>query len=180
MNTLYTLEAANLFCGDREPDPAHSNHLTIMNVKLPALEEQYVDHAAGGAPVAIEIATHIARLECTFQLMGWQPYVMTLIGQERQDLRRYTCYGVIRDRRTSKAIEAMAIMEGRLGRVNPTEYRKGDEVSHEYSIRGITHYELYLDRTEIYFWDFFTSTRRIGGADLNYDLNSLLRIPVSA
>lgn len=174
-NTLVVMEAMNLFCGDE--NPTRSNHLTIMNVKLPMLEENYVDHAAGGAPVAIEIDTHVLRLECTFALMGWQPYVMELMGQERQDMQRFTAYGVIRDKRTAEAIEVKAVMEGRLGRVEPTEFRRGDAQSHNYAIRAITHYEVYFDTEEIYFWDFYLSTRRVNGTDLNAPINSILRIP---
>src|SRR5512135_460871 len=111
-STLLTMEAMNLFAGDE--NPTRTNHLKIMNVKLPTLEENYVDFSAGGAPVAVEIATHLLRLECTFALMGWQPYVMELQGQERGDMQVFTCYGVIRDKRTAEPIEVKTVMEGRL------------------------------------------------------------------
>lgn len=78
-NTVYVMESANLFAGDH--DPAASNHLALQEVKLPELAENFVDHAAGGAAIAIEVDTHIARLEVTFNLAGWTPHVMTLIGQ---------------------------------------------------------------------------------------------------
>ena len=177
-NTAYIMESANLFAGDH--DPAASNHLVLQEVKLPELAENFVDHAAGGAPFAIEVDTHIARLEVTFNLAGWTPHVMTLIGQSSRARQVFTAYGLVRDRRSGEAMEAKSVFEGRLGRVNPTSFRKGDLQAHEYSIRGITHYELYLGDDEIYFWDFFISTRRIGGEDLNQDMNAILRIPSSA
>jgi hypothetical protein len=91
----------------------------------------------------------------------------------------FTAYGLIRDRRLGEAIEAMAVMGGRLGRSNPTAFSHGSLMAHEFSIRAITHYELWMGGEEVYWWDFFTSTRRIGGADLNFDFNRILRIPVS-
>ena len=139
-NTVYVMESANLFCGDH--DPAASNHLVLQEVKLPELAENFVDHAAGGAPFAIEVDTHIARLEVTFNLAGWTPHVMTLIGQSNRARQVFTAYGLVRDRRSGEAMEAKAVFEGRLGRVNPTSFRKGDLQAHEYSVRGITHYEL--------------------------------------
>jgi len=171
------MEAANLFCGSH--DPTKSNHLTISMLKLPAIEENYVSHAAGGAPIEIEIDTHINHLEAPFTLLGWTPYVMTLIGESRVDRQIFTAYGQIRQRRSGKAIQALAIMHGRLGRVNPTEFSRGQNQSHEYAIRGIVHYRLYIDNQEIYYWDFFTSARRVGGVDLNAELNRNLGIPTA-
>jgi phage tail tube protein FII len=177
MNNVYSMEGCNLFCGDH--DPSASNHLVLQEMKLPALEENYVDHAAGGAPVAIEIDTHVNRLEATFNLAGWNPWVMTLIGESRRERQVFTSYGLIRDRRLGEAIDAMAVIQGRLGRASPTAFSHGALMAHEFSIRAIVHYELYMGGEEIYWWDFFTSTRRIGGADLNFDFNRILRIPVS-
>ena len=175
-SNVYLMEACNLFCGDVSPQ---SQHLTLSELKLPGLEENYVDHVAGGAPLGIEIDTHINRLEATFNLAGWQREVMIMIGVSEQALQRFTAYGVIRDRRTGAALESKAIISGRLGRVNPANWRRGDLQHHEYSIRGITHYELFMAGEEIYSWDFFLNQRRIGGVDLNLDLNTILRIPIA-
>ena len=127
--------------------------------------------------VAIEIPTHINRLEATFNLAGWDPEIMTYIGSEDALLQRFTAYGLIRDRRSAAALQATAVMHGRLGRVNPTAFSKGNLMSHEYSIRSITHYELMMqidandkNPAEIYFWDFFTSEFRTHNNDLTEDL----------
>jgi len=187
--TIYTMESANLICGDAGPGgkgaPGISTHLVLQELKLPALEENYVDHAPGGAPIAIEIPTHMNKLEATFNLAGWDPKLMAYIGQEDPFKQRFTAYGLIRNRRTAKALQAIAVMEGRLGRVNPTAFSKGNLMAHEYSIKSITHYELKMSLTggqldEIYFWDFFSSVRRIGGKDLNKDMMRLLHIPGNA
>lgn len=184
--TVYVMESANIICGDTRGTsaPGISTHLTLQELKLPTMEENYVDHAPGGAPIAIEVPTHMNKLESTFNLAGWDPALMTYIGQNDPMYQRFTAYGLIRDRRTSKALQATAIIEGRLGRVNPTAFSKGNLMHHEYSIKSIVHYELYMQLNstsmmpaEIYFWDFFTSVRRIGGKDLNEDLVALLSIP---
>ena len=186
--TVYVMESANLICGDTRGSsaPGISTHLVLQELKLPGLEENYVDHTPGGAPIAIEIPTHMNKLEATFNLAGWDPTLMTYIGQNDPYYQRFTAYGLIRDRRTSRALQATAIMEGRLGRVNPTAFSKGNLMAHEYSIKSIVHYELYMQVTEgaqpaeIYFWDFFTSDRRIGGRNLNEDMIQLLAIPANA
>jgi len=184
--TIYTMESANLICGDTAGGTAAgiSTHLILQELKLPGLEENYVDHTPAGAPVGIEVPTHMNKLEATFNLAGWDPDVMTFIGQNERRYQRFTAYGLIRDRRTSNALQAYAVIEGRMGRVNPTAFRKGDLMAHEYSLRSITHYELHMqvsqdqaEPLEIYFWDFFTSTRRIGRKDLNADMIQLLKIP---
>ena len=79
-NPVWTLEDANMFCGVGPTDNTAANHLVLTEVKLPGLDMQYVDHRAGGAPVAIEVSTVIARLECTFVCVGMTPQIMGLIG----------------------------------------------------------------------------------------------------
>src|SRR5215207_2818450 len=175
-SNVYLMEAANLFCGDA--DPSLSNHLTISDLKLPELAENYVDHRPGGAPLAVEIDTHMNRLESTFTLAGWQPQVQTMIGLSTTANQVFTAYGVIRDRRNGRALEGKAVMQGRLGRVNPQNWRRGDLQSHEYAIRAIMHYALWLEGEEMFFWDFFLNTRRTGGIDVNRDINRILRIPI--
>ena len=183
--TLYVMESANMMCGDTgdAAAPGISTHLEIQDLKLPGLEENYVDHTPGGAPIQIEVPMHINKLESTFTLAGWNPAVMGMFSQAARAMQRFTAYGLIRDRRTGIGLQAIAIFEARLGRVNPTNFRKGDLMAHEYSLRSIVHYELYMQQvegsepTEITFWDFFTSTRRQGGIDLNAELNTTLAIP---
>lgn len=184
--TVFTMESANMICGDTgtQPTAGISTHLTLQELKLPGLEETYVDHAPGGAPIAIEIPMNMTRLEATFNLAGWDPDVMIFIGQNNVErYQRFTAYGLIRNRRTAEALQAVAIIEGRMGRVNPTAFSKGNLMSHEYSIRSIIHYELWMQSVpdtepeEIYWWDFFTSVRRIGSVDLNDEMIRLLAIP---
>jgi phage tail tube protein FII len=178
MSNVFTMESANLFCGAH--DRATSNHLRLLGLKLPGLEENYVDWNPGGAPIASEVETGINKLEATFNLAGWQPEVMKLIGTSKRERQVFTAYGVIRDRRQGIAVEARCIMQARLGRVNPTEFKRGDLQSHEYSIRGVVHYELYMKDDEIYYWDMFTNEFRIGGEDINVDTNRILKVPTSA
>lgn len=190
--TVYVMESANILCGDTRPGglglsaPGISTHLTLQELKLPTMEENYVDHTPGGAPIGIEVPTHMNKLEATFNLAGWDPFLMAYIGQQNPYYQRFTAYGLIRDRRTSVALQATAVIEGRLGRVNPTAFSKGNLMHHEYSIKSIVHYQLTMQIAangqpqEIYFWDFFTSVRRIGGKDLNREMIQLLAIPANA
>lgn len=183
-NDAYIMEAVNLKCTDSGSGstPGSSTHLTISEMKLPALEENYVDHVAGGARVGIEIHTHINRLEATFNLAGWDPTIMGLLGRSEKINQVFTAYGLIRSRRTGSALQATAVMEGRLGRVNPTAFTRGQLQHHEYSIRGIISYKLSMQgaaggsQNEIYFWDFFTSEFRVGGTDINNELRNILAI----
>ena len=185
---VYIMESANLICGDIDGNsaPGISTHLVLSELKLPTLEEATQDHTPGGAMIGIEVPSHINKLEATFNLAGWDRDVMKFIGQETQYYQRFTAYGLIRDRRTAVALQAIAVIHGRLGRVNPTAFSKGTLMHHEYGIKTIVHYELTMQLTKggspepIYYWDFFTSERRVGGEDLNADLIRLLRIPGTA
>ena len=184
-STIYIMESANLICGDIQgtSSPGASTHLVLQELKLPGLEENYVDHAPGGAMVAIEVPTHVNRLEATFNLAGWDPEIMGYIAREDAFFQRFTAYGLIRNRRTAAALQSIAVISGRLGRVNPTAFSKGNLMSHEYAIRSITHYELWMQLTpgnttptEIYWWDFFTSRFRTGREELTSDMVRILGI----
>jgi P2 family phage contractile tail tube protein len=156
-NLPLVLEAANLFCGD---DPSGSNHLVLQELKLPTLEETYVDHAAGGADIAIEVDVQTARLEASFVLAGWQPTIVTWFALPAGQMT-FTAYGMLRDRLSGDPVEAIAVMRGRLGRVTPGPYHKAELQGHEYAIRAVTYYELTIDDQQIAFFDFFSPPRRL-------------------
>lgn len=191
--TIYTMESVNLLVGTilgGTVAPGYSTHLTIQELKLPAMEEAYVDHMPGGAPVSIEIMMHVNKLESTFNLAGFNPDIMRVLGTANMAMQVFTANGLIRDRRSGQALAAQAIMVGRLGRVNPTAFRKGDLMSHEYSIRSIIKYSLHMqeiageggsgDLKQIYNWDFFTSDFYVGDINLNTEMINTLGIPTVA
>jgi uncharacterized protein len=175
MSTIKVMEAANLFAGSDPPNA--SNHLALTELKLPAIEEAFSDHIAGGAPVAIRIDTHVNALDATFNLLGWNVQVMALMRSWVQTNQHFTARGLIRDRMTGKAEAAEAVMWGRLGRMNPQAYSRNNLQQHEHAINAITHYELKLGDNEIYYWDFFTNEFRVMGVDRNRETNEILLIP---
>ena len=177
MSTLYVMEAGNLFCGDH--DAENSKHLTIQELKLPALQAIYSDHHAGGARVQIEIEVGVQKLEPTFKLVGFDPSLLTQFGVGTKLKRVYTAYGQVTDRRTGQSMELKAVMEGRLGKVEGDAFQRGEVMAHEYAINEVTHYELHFNGTEKLFWDFFTNEWRVDGVDENADANKILRIPRS-
>lgn len=192
MAEVLTMEAANLICGDlgAEVAPGSSTHLQLAELKLPGFEENYVDFLPGGTMVGIEIPTHFNRLEGAFNLNGWQPEVMGILAQSDVNMQRFTAYGLIRNRRTGEANQAVGVMEGRMGRVNPTAYRKGDLQMFEFSIRSIVFYHLMMQENvdaqlqTIYRWDFFSGEFSVRGPDgilrdMNADYIRALAIPTT-
>lgn len=173
--TIYVMEAVNLFVGDH--DPTASKHLTIQEMKLPTLQAIYADHHAGGALVQIEIELGIQKLEPTFKLAGVDPALLREFGLGSRLKNVFTAYGKIIDKRAGRAIEAKSIMEGRLGKIEPDAFQRGELMGHEYAINEITHYELWFDEKEMIVWDFYTNTWRVNGVDENADTNRILRIP---
>jgi phage tail tube protein FII len=190
--TLLTCESANLYCG-AEPGTqgvgSDSLHLEIVELKLPAMNEANVDHRGGGAPIAIEIETIFNKLECTFQLLGWDAQVAALIGQWQQNVtttgasitgagaNMFFAYGVLRDQMTGLSSQAAAYMQGRLGLADPQMFRRGDSQHWNYGIKGITHYELSVSGEPLYQWDFFSNILLVGGQQVNADVNLNLNIP---
>jgi phage tail tube protein FII len=179
-NPVMVMDYANLFCGAGPADDVASNHLTLTELNLPAMDVQYADHRAAGAPIYIELETGMARLEATFVLVGLTPQVMNLVDSWAVTERKFYAYGNVRDHLTGVAYQAAAAFIGQLGRADPQNFRKGDVMHTNYAIRGITHYEFMLADQPIYLWDFFTSTRYFGGRDKNGEINSNLHINAPA
>lgn len=171
---IYIMEAANLFCGAH--DPTKSKHLTLSELGLPALQESFADHNPGGSKVGIEVAVGVNKLEPTFKLAGWDPDLLGQFGISSGQRRLFTAYGVISSKRTGAKIEAKAIMEGRLGKIEAETFQRGEMQSHDYAINEVLHYELYFDGSEKIYWDFFTSEWRLDGVDNYAAERSILRI----
>ncbi|WP_412506661.1 phage major tail tube protein [Roseovarius sp. SYSU LYC5161] len=175
MSNIYIMEAANLFCGD--DDPTASKHLTLAELQLPNLQEMYQDHHPGGSRVQIEVAVGIQKLEASFKLAGWDPELLTHFGLGATARKKFTAYGSIRDKRNGIAIEAKAVLEGRLGAASPEAFQRGEMQGFDYTISEIMHYELYFGGAEKYYYDFFSSDWRVNGASQNGDERAILRIP---
>lgn len=166
MSKLYVMEAANLFVG-AETDEG-SKHLTLRDLKLPTMEEKTAEHHPGGSMFAVQIsALGFSPLAASFKLIGIDPDMLLFFGLGNQLRRRYTAYGVIRDKITGRAIQSKALMEGRLQRIEQDTFNRGDLAGHDYSISEIFHYELYIDGVEKFWMDFPTVEWRVNGVSQN-------------
>lgn len=174
MSNIYIMEAANLFVGDH--DPKNSKFLTLEELKLSDLQETLVDHTPGGGKVGVEFAVGVQKLEPTFKLKGWDAPLLRDFGLGTKKRKVFTAYGVVRDKKTGDALEAKAIIEGRLSKVAPEAFKRGETMGHDYSINEVLHYEVFFDGKEEFYWDFFTNTLRQGGVDPDPDFNNILRI----
>lgn len=176
-NTIYVTEAVNIFCGDH--DPEQSKHLTISELGLPTLEETAVDHSPGGGKVAVEFTVGVNKLEPSFKLAGFDPALLTSFGLGSKKKNVFSAYGVMIDKLTGRNIELKAIIEGRLGKVEPSAFQRGELHEHDYAIKEVMHYELWFDEEPKVKWDFFENTWEIDGNNENAELNRILRIPSS-
>ena len=173
-STIYVVEAANLFCG--EHDPSKSKHLTLAELALPTLAETFADHTPGGARFGVEFAVGGEKMEPTFKLNGFDPDLLTQFGLGTKAKKVFTAYGVVVDKVTGRNIELKATMEGRLGKVEPSAFQRGELMSHDYAINELMHYELWFDGNEKILWDFPTNVWRVDGMDENAEMNRILRI----
>ncbi len=172
--TIYVMTGVNLFCGD--DDPTKSKALTISELKLPSLEEEYADHKPGGGMVGIEIPVGIKKLDSTFKLDGFDPDLMVKFGLNSKVRNVFTAYGNISDRRTGRDIGSKAVIEARLGKVEADAFKRGDLQGHNYALNEIVRYVLTFDGKEKIFWDFFENTWRVDGVDQLGTFNANLGI----
>ncbi|WP_036291591.1 phage major tail tube protein [Methylosinus sp. PW1] len=168
-------EAANLFAGDDGPN--NSKHLTLQAIMLPQLKEKSAEHHAGGSIGALTIGgLGLEAFELSFKLIGADAQTKAMFGLGTQAVKPYTVYGVLRDKNGGRAIERKVVVFGRLLELNEQEHERGKLGEQDHKVGEITHYELYEDKQEIYYYDFFNSTWRVNGVDRNADMNAILRI----
>lgn len=167
---------ANLFCGDH--DPGASLHLELDEISLPTLQEKYADWHPGGSVGGTEVPVGIEKLEATFKLGGSNDAVMAQFGLGSRMTHTYTAYGALRDQITGAMSQSRAVIRGRLGKVEPNAFKRGEMHGHDYTINGIIHYELYMGGREIYWWDFVSGEWRVNGESQNGDELRLLNIGI--
>lgn len=174
MSDLLITEAVNLFCGNDEPDK--SKHLTLTELQLPTLAETMADHRPGGGTAGIEVPLGVEKFGATFKLNGEDPDLMVHFGLGGRANKVYTGYGSIVSKRTGAVTQMKTVMEGRLGRVTPDAFQKGQLKGHDYMIGAIMHYELFHDDRELIYFDFFSNTWRVDGVDQNAATNRALNL----
>ena len=157
-----TLEMANMFCGSGPEDTRKSLHLKLADVKLPHFEEFYIDHRAGGAPVAIEIDVIYNKLTCEFTILGFDADVMATQRAWSATQNNFHFFGLLRDPHTGSAYKVEALIKGRLGKVEYPPWKRGDMFVTTCAIRGIIAYNLAIVDRQIYSWDFMNNTLKIG------------------
>ena len=121
------------------------------------MEIQYVDHRAGGAPVAVEIDVVMTRLELSFEVVGITPQIMALLRNLELAKHDFYAYGNLRDYMYGQSEQLYAYFHGQLSRVQPGPFRKGSVMHTRYQVRGLMRYALYIgdNQMPIYDWDFF-------------------------
>ena len=175
MATIYVAEAMNIFVGT---GANASKHLTITENTLPILEEKTVEHHAGGSIGALEIGgLGLNALTQGFKLSGYDPQAMGQFGVVgTTNNNAFTTYGVMRDKQGNTPIELRAVVWGRLTKIQKDTFKRGDLATQTHEIKEITHYELFWNGGELYYYDFYSSVWRINGTDQNQAVNSILRI----
>lgn len=175
MALLYIQEGFNLYVGDNGPD--NNKKLNLESVKLPDLEEMTQEFYAGGAIGQISIGgMGLKALEASFKQKGWDPQTMAKFGIGRVNQEPFTVYGLVRDKNGNAPMQVKAVIRGRLTKIAPDELKRGDLFGHDYAIREILHYELYLNKLEKYFYDFAGSDWRVDGVDQFADERAMLAL----
>jgi uncharacterized protein len=168
-------EAANLYAGDNGPN--NSKHLTLQSIQIPQLKEKTEEHTPGGGIGAISIGMmSLEMLEVTFKLVGSDVQTKAQFGLGSNGSQFYTIYGALRDKNSGRAIERKLIVKGRLVECGEDEFSRGKLTTQDHKIAEVTHYELYEDKAEVHYYDFFSSIWRVGRVNQLADVNAILRI----
>lgn len=141
------LLAANLFVGD--DDPNSSEFQTLLEVKLPMLQEKTKEHMGGGMLGSISYSMMAFEpLEMTFKLKGYNPRVMSRLSISSPRRTRVTMLGHAMELNSSKEISVKCVVEGRITRMDNSAFQRDGGIEHDYQVNEVVFYALYLDSSE--------------------------------
>lgn len=148
MSAVWEIDAANLFAGD--DDPNSSEYLTMLDVKLPMLQEKTKEHLPGGSIASISYSMRVIEaMEMTFKLKGFNPNVMDKFGLNGGARRKYTVLGNLRNLADEGTeIQLRAVVEGRLIQMSPSNMQRDSGIEHDYQVSEIVFYSQHLDGVE--------------------------------
>jgi P2 family phage contractile tail tube protein len=171
---LFLQEGATLVAGDTGPDNVKIHNLD--SVQLPDLEEMNEAHHAGGTIGEVEWGNlGMKAISPTFKLKGWDPQVMSLLGQRNR--QTFTVRGSIKDKQKQTLIGVRAIFFARLGKISPEAFERGKLMGHDHTLHEVTHYQLFFNEAEKYYWDHWEVAFRIDGVDMLADERRILGLP---
>jgi len=159
------MDMANLFVGD--DDPSNSLFHVIKNIKFPSLEETTKEHMGGGAVVGLEIGMRsIKPVNLTFQVEGMAPDTSARFMPANPARIKYTVRGNMRDLKTHEDLEVRAIVEGRMTKVEYSEFDRDKGMTTDYEIKEVFFYSLHIGGIERLYFDYWAgpSGIRIDGA----------------
>lgn len=172
---LWVQEGFSLFVGDDGPN--NGKFLNIESVQLPTLEEMTQEFYPGGAIGQIELGgMGLKSLSTSFKLKGWDDQTLNQFGVGSKNMFPYTFYGVVRDKNGDVPMELKCIMRGRMVKITPDDIKRGDLFGMDFAIKEIMHYELYLNKTEKFYYDWLSTTWRVNGVVQNADDVAILRL----
>ena len=154
MSAPLHLDAANIFVGDG--DPTKSLFLVIKNVKLPTLEEITKTHLGGGAIDELEIGMGAIKAPMlTFQLDGFNPETLVRFMPGTPRRIKYTIRHNVWDVREQANKPLVAVVEGRMSKVETSEFDKEKGVTEDYEIKEVAFYKMEYDGAEKIYYDYF-------------------------
>lgn len=175
---LIVQEAVNLICGDDAANPEASKHHNLESIQLPTLEDVTTEHHAGGSYGAVQLAGFgIKAFEPTFKLKGHDLQVMSMFGLPYRS--PFTVYGLLRDKAKQRAVEVKSVLECKLTKYAPDDFKRGDDFGHDCAMMEVFRYAIYLDNAEHLYFDYLSSQFRVNGQDRIADERRILRLPGS-
>jgi len=170
---VYICEAANIFVGDAGPN--NDKSLILQSVKLPDLEENTVAFHPGGSYGALEIGgLGLKELMVEFKTVGCDPQTLANFGVFGVASTNYTIYGAFRSKQDNSLVQLKAMITGRMKKVTPDSYKRGDLFGETFQISEVIHYELDFNGAQLYFYDFFTQSWAVNGVSMTAAVNTML------
>jgi phage tail tube protein FII len=145
------LRGANLYAED-DAGEALNVHLTLDEVKLPGMKENFETFAPAASNGSIELTTNREPCEATFKLRGLAPGIMNLFNTPYGVRRKFTIFGALVNEYAVSAAEretqVTATLYGRLN-ADPSAYKSDAVGGVEYMIKSISKYSLVIGPNEV-------------------------------
>ncbi|MBP1852111.1 phage major tail tube protein [Rhizobium halophytocola] len=161
-SSLYLLTAVDV---RRATQSNTSRAMTISKLTMPGLKFATAEHNPGGGVMAVNFALpRIEAPEPAFSAKGIDTEIFTGMGETE----RWVFAGAYTRREPGggSVVAARAVIEGAITSWEPDESDPAEFQGCTHTFANVTHYELTLDGTELFYVDAFERVLRVGGNDL--------------
>lgn len=148
----------------RADEPDSSRALTIDKLVIPPIKRKTTEFTAGGGIGTVNrVLPQIDAIEPAFSVKGIDTDILSRFGFAAGTADKWLFSAAVRNKRTTKLESWRVIIQGVVTEWSPDEFSAGEFLGCNHLLHEVTHFEITMDGTELFYWDEDEQEARSGG-----------------